>query len=279
MLLEILLRYQICPGVCHARLKFRTPERQPRHVPGLRRRAPVRERTPRRSAGAGPAAHYRRGRSRTPVRALPASVRILRDRSSARGSARRRTAAAFRVLGDRPTPWRSTRAHDGRRPAALDGLDHHAPGVPRSGVGVLPLTIVPGYVASRMTSAHATPHVMHARNGQQQERESAPSSADVDAVIRAVAARYGVSVELIAAIIEAESEFNPRAVSRTGARGLMQLMPQTAAILGVGDPFDPRENIEAGVKHLSSLMDRFEGDLPLVLAAYNAGERAVIGHP
>src|SRR5881397_826893 len=229
MLLEILLRYQICPGVCHARLKFRTPERQPRHVPGLRRRAPVRERTPRRSAGAGPAAHYRRGRSRTPVRALPASVRILRDRSSARGSARRRTAAAFRVLGDRPTPWRSTRAHDGRRPAALDGLDHHAPGVPRSGVGVLPahpvagsssdarplfnrhllgvgvllLTIVPGYVASRMTSAHATPHVMHARNGQQQERESAPSSADVDAVIRAVAARYGVSVELIAAIIEA----------------------------------------------------------------------------
>jgi len=146
------------------------------------------------------------------------------------------------------------------------------------GVGVLLLTIVPGYVASRMTSAHATPHVMHARNGQQQERESAPSSADVDAVIRAVAARYGVSVELIAAIIEAESEFNPRAVSRTGARGLMQLMPQTAAILGVGDPFDPRENIEAGVKHLRSLMDRFEGDLPLVLAAYNAGERAVIGH-
>src|SRR5207247_1035054 len=142
------------------------------------------------------------------------------------------------------------------------------------GGGVLLLTIVPGYVASRMTSAHATPHVMHARNGQQQERESAPSSADVDAVIRAVAARYGVSVELIAAIIEAESEFNPRAVSRTGARGLMQLMPQTAAILGVGDPFDPRENIEAGVKHLRSLMDRFEGDLPLVLAAYNAGERA-----
>ena len=146
------------------------------------------------------------------------------------------------------------------------------------GVGVLLLTIVPGYVASRMTSAHATPHVMHARNGQQQERESAPSSADVDAVIRAVAARYGVSVELIAANIEAESEFNPRAVSRTGARGLMQLMPQTAAILGVSDPFDPRENIEAGVRHLRSLMDRFDGNLPLVLAAYNAGERAVIGH-
>src|SRR5207247_2427841 len=146
------------------------------------------------------------------------------------------------------------------------------------GVGVLLLTIVPGYVASRMTSAHATPHVMHARNGQQQERESAPSSADVDALISAVAARYGVSEDLIAAIIEAESEFNPRAVSRTGARGLMQLMPKTAAILGVGDPFDPRENIEGGVRHLRSLMDRFDGNLPLVLAAYNAGDRAVIRH-
>jgi len=101
---------------------------------------------------------------------------------------------------------------------------------------------------------------------------------EIDSLISAVAARYGVSEELIAAIIEAESEFNPRAVSRTGARGLMQLMPKTAAILGVGDPFDPRENIEGGVRHLRSLMDRFDGNLPLVLAAYNAGDRAVIRH-
>jgi soluble lytic murein transglycosylase-like protein len=101
---------------------------------------------------------------------------------------------------------------------------------------------------------------------------------DIDAVISAVATRYGISVDLIAAVIEAESEFNPRAVSRTGARGLMQLMPETAAMLGVSDPFDPRENIEGGVRHLSSLMDRFNGNLPLVLAAYNAGERAVIRH-
>src|SRR5438309_5687592 len=143
------------------------------------------------------------------------------------------------------------------------------------GVGVLLLTIVPGYVASRMTGAHATPHGIH---GQQEELESAPSSADIDSLIRAVAARYGVPVDLIAAIIEAESEFNPRAVSRTGARGLMQLMPETAAMLGVSDPFDPLENIEGGVRHLCSLMDRFNGNLPLVLAAYNAGERAVIRH-
>ena len=101
---------------------------------------------------------------------------------------------------------------------------------------------------------------------------------DIDAVISAVATRYGMSADLIAAIIEAESEFNPRAVSRTGARGLMQLMPETAAMLGVSDPFDPLENIEGGVRHLCSLMDRFNGNLPLVLAAYNAGERAVIRH-
>src|SRR3989442_752338 len=126
--------------------------------------------------------------------------------------------------------------------------------------------------------AQATPHVTHAPADFQEELESAASSLDIDALIRAVAIRHGVSVDLIAAIIEAESEFNPRAVSRTGARGLMQLMPKTAAILGVSDPFDPRENIEAGVRHLRSLMDRFDGNLPLVLAAYNAGERAVIGH-
>jgi len=101
---------------------------------------------------------------------------------------------------------------------------------------------------------------------------------DIDAMISAVATRYGMSVDLIAAVIEAESEFNPRAVSRTGARGLMQLMPETAALLGVSDPFDPLENIEGGVRHLCSLMDRFNGNLPLALAAYNAGERAVIRH-
>jgi soluble lytic murein transglycosylase-like protein len=103
-------------------------------------------------------------------------------------------------------------------------------------------------------------------------------SASLDAHIKDVANRYRVSADLVVAIIEAESAFNPRAVSRRGARGLMQLMPRTAATLGVGDPFDPRENIEAGVRHLRALMDQFDNNLPLVLAAYNAGGQAVIDH-
>jgi Transglycosylase SLT domain len=86
--------------------------------------------------------------------------------------------------------------------------------------------------------------------------------------------RYGVPVKLVSAVIRAESGFNPRAVSRKGAQGLMQLMPTTASMLGVRNSFDPRENIDGGVRHLRGLMDRFP--LPLAIAAYNAGERAVV---
>lgn len=94
--------------------------------------------------------------------------------------------------------------------------------------------------------------------------------------IRDASERYGVPVKLVAALIRAESGFNPRAVSRKGAQGLMQLMPTTASLLGVRNSFDPRQNIEGGVRHLRSLLDRFPHSLPLAIAAYNAGERAVV---
>ena len=97
-------------------------------------------------------------------------------------------------------------------------------------------------------------------------------------LIRAAAARYGLASELVESVIRVESNFEPRAVSPRGARGLMQLMPSTAALLGVRNVFDPRENIEAGVRHLRALLDRFGNDLALVLAAYNAGEHAVASH-
>jgi soluble lytic murein transglycosylase-like protein len=94
-------------------------------------------------------------------------------------------------------------------------------------------------------------------------------------IIRDAAARNGLAPALVESVIRVESNFQPRAVSPKGARGLMQLMPQTAAQLGVRDIFDVRENVEAGARHLRALMDRYQGDLRLALAAYNAGVDAV----
>jgi soluble lytic murein transglycosylase-like protein len=94
-------------------------------------------------------------------------------------------------------------------------------------------------------------------------------------LIREAAERHRVDARLVEAVVTAESAGNPRAVSRKGAQGLMQLMPRRSALLGVRDPFDPRQNIEGGVRHLRDLLERYRGDLTLALAAYNAGEEAV----
>lgn len=92
-------------------------------------------------------------------------------------------------------------------------------------------------------------------------------------LIATAAAAHGLDARLVHAVIEAESNYEPRARSRKGAKGLMQLMPATARQYAVRDPYDPRTNIEAGVRHLKDLLSRF--DLSLALAAYNAGEGTV----
>ncbi|KYH32403.1 lytic transglycosylase domain-containing protein [Neomoorella mulderi] len=94
-------------------------------------------------------------------------------------------------------------------------------------------------------------------------------------LISRVAARYNLPAALLQGVVEAESGFNPRAVSPAGAMGLMQLMPATARALGVTDPFNPEANLDGGARYLRLLLDRFQGDLALALAAYNAGPGAV----
>lgn len=96
-----------------------------------------------------------------------------------------------------------------------------------------------------------------------------------DAFIEHYSARYGVDPVLVRAVIQVESDFNPGCVSNRGARGLMQLMPETARRYGVGRIHDPEENIRGGVHYLADLLQMFSRDLPRALAAYNAGENAV----
>jgi len=112
----------------------------------------------------------------------------------------------------------------------------------------------------------------------------APSDSSVERfsrygeVIREAAGLYQIPEELVRAVIKVESDYDPRAISRAGAQGLMQLMPETAQRMQVRDVMDPRENVLGGVRYLRVLANMFNGDLELTLAGYNAGENAVVRH-
>ena len=101
------------------------------------------------------------------------------------------------------------------------------------------------------------------------------STKKYDDIIANASQQYDVSFPLLKAIIKAESDFDPRAVSKKGAKGLMQIMPENFKPLGIKDPFDPSQNIHAGARYFKQMYDRFKGKLSLSLAAYNAGPTAV----
>ena len=103
----------------------------------------------------------------------------------------------------------------------------------------------------------------------------AAQNIDLDQVVREASSRNRIDPDFVSSVIKAESNFKTRAVSKKGAQGLMQLMPQTAAQLGVADPFDPKANVEAGTAHLSALLDLYHDDPIKALAAYNAGAHRV----
>jgi soluble lytic murein transglycosylase-like protein len=104
----------------------------------------------------------------------------------------------------------------------------------------------------------------------------AAETAPFDEIVKAAATHYSVDADLIASVIAAESNFDPKAVSKKNARGLMQLLPETAARFGVQNIFDPQQNIDAGTHYLRDLLVRYNNDLALALAAYNAGPERVL---
>ncbi len=136
-------------------------------------------------------------------------------------------------------------------------------------IGVWSLTLAAGIILfPGVLGAMAPPE------GQGVETRSL-SSANLRAIVDRLSRQEGLDPRLVDALIQAESDYNPRAISKKGAMGLMQLMPLTARRLNVDDPFDPEQNIRGGVKEFSRLIDRYSGNLSLALAAYNAGEGAV----
>lgn len=133
--------------------------------------------------------------------------------------------------------------------------------------GVLHFTNVP-------TSSNSSNYKVYIKETPKNSLESDTTNL-YDHVISEASKKHGVSFSLLKALIKTESDFDPRAVSKAGAMGLMQIMPENIRRLNIKDPFDPKDNIMGGTRYLKQMIHRFEGKLHLALAAYNAGPKAV----